>query len=277
MPKPTDPPNSSGMSTPTEFADRNGRAFSYRCWDEADVMLEAGAPGFAPRQLHFDHADSLYEISLMRGATIRGQLTRDGRPLANAPVSLLRARSPQTLSVLDGQATSDEQGRYEFQRLTPELPYWIFTPLAAAGRFGSVRAESTRAGKDGSATVAPELRANFGHTLAGRIVMPPGTSLAGRRLRLRLVRMIGYEESWSVEGADAVQTTVDTTGAFEFHGVPEERVRIAPELNGFKLADRLEAPLEYWTFDGSALITVRADLRDLKLPMAIVPPEIGDR
>lgn len=264
MPKPKDGPDALGRDAlgivgPSETTDGTGWALLFRCSDDADVTLEASAPGFAPRQMHFDHADSIYEISLVRGASLRGRLLREGHPLANTPVALLRVRGSARPNILDGQDTTDAHGRYTFRGLTPEVPYWIYVPLSAATKFGTVRAESIRTGKDGSVVEAPDLHANSGHTLSGRIVMPSGSSLVGQYIQLRLVRWIGYE-------ADAIKAAVDTNGVFEFRGVPEERMRIAPVVKGFGLGNQLEAPLEYFE-DGSALITVRGDHRNLKLPM----------
>ena len=249
------------------YTNRNGLAVGqHGCWLNDSVIVEASAPGFATLLKGFARPDSNFTLVLETGASVIGRVTQNGKPVLNAPVRLLRAERELADRSGDGETLTNARGEYRFDECVPGLRYWVFVPLSAQAVHGVFRAETVTAGSMGSVVRAHDLSARRGWRLAGRIVLPVGASLEGRQVRLRVVRMIGAGNDWSITGGDELFLPVDLDGAFEWRGAPEGKFWMNPYVAGFGLGSTSSA-LKYRRVDGAAEIDLRRDERDLEFQM----------
>jgi hypothetical protein len=140
---------------------------------------------------------------------------KDVLPAAGVVVGLAEHPANGAIFTRTRQTTSDEDGRFAFERVAANREFWLFArmaPLAAQNR-AAVRL-NFRSGREGGMTEVAELNLHPAHTLRGRVVFRDRPDqLPAVNVRVTRVGL-----------ADSQQAAMADDGSFAFAGIPSEPV-----------------------------------------------------
>ncbi len=196
----------------------------------ATMSVKVEARGFA--KLHYNDLPNrtAQEISLVRGAAVKGRLMRGQRPVAGATIGLVSVdRSMESFSGLYTIGT-DQDGYFLFANLPPRTAYFVYSTMAEAGRLNGVApARKIIVNGNGSTTDIGELAILPTHTIRGRFVTSDGKPIpAGTRA------MFSQESAWD----SLPNVEVASDGAFEISGVPAASVSMNIALHRYHPSEK---------------------------------------
>jgi len=200
--------------------------------------LQVEARGFAKRNIDLlPTGEMVHEIRLGEGATVKGRILKDGKPVAAVAVGLAQCDRSAGHFLGPNRIATDGEGRYTFVNIHPNDDYFVYTAMSDAPGPGTVR---RTVAQDGRGTL-PVQRITVGgdgttkdvgdgslvpaHRVSGRLVLAGGKPVpASTRL------LLSREEAWDTQSAVAA-----ADGSFAFAGVPEEAVRLYVRIPGYRL------------------------------------------
>jgi hypothetical protein len=199
-----------------------------------------------------------HRIEVPVGARVTGLLVHQGQPLPGnrvAVVQLLRDAGRHFIKAV--AATTDAQGRFEFDYLPPEEPYVIFS-LVGEGPQSTVittkRFKVSRSGQQrdlGALETIPSLR------LRGRVTLPENEKIP---TNTRVV--LGREPAW-----DLIASPVAEDGSFEVAGLPPETYVIRLDDNALELDP---SRLQYQQLERNSFgLRLRTSLEELVIPARV--------
>ena len=244
-----------------QFADAHGVAICEECCTaEGSHEVVADSPGFATGTVHGLGLDSVVVLRLVTGATVRGRVTRDGKPVAGARITMVGGPEIET----------EPDGSYEYVNLVPQSSYVFYTPMDHGKSAGATRSCYVVTGRTGTTTVAPDFLVRPVHTLRGVLVSPPGVSFPERTL-LFWSRTIKSQRGRD-DYYERPYLYVSPDGRFEITGLPEQTVRLEFTYPGWEFSPHSPPPF-LRSPDGAWLTwDVRSDLDGVRIPLALTPP-----
>ena len=226
-------------------------------FDTVDIEIHAAGyvgqafPDLAP-------GERVHPFALSTGTTITGQIVDDGKPIANAPVSIVQTnrfiRRDGSAFLKAVLAYTGQDGRFRFENMPPYEEYVVFSPVGIASRGPTLETHRFAAGGNGQSVDLGTLQRIEGSTLAGRIEMINGGDLP-ESVRVSL----GRNPAW-----DLIEIPVNEDGTFRIQKLPPEvydvRLRgpglIVFETNGdYLINDR----------DNSVAVPLKESVEDLVL------------
>ena len=114
--------------TPLTLTDDEGR-FEFTAGKGIDsIEFRVVAPGFAPAQLFWSPAeDDVPKAELGRGASFRGRLMLDGKPLPHVVLGLIQKNRFVPNLVTPAEVSTDSEGSFRFDNLPPDRDYALYT------------------------------------------------------------------------------------------------------------------------------------------------------
>jgi uncharacterized GH25 family protein len=204
----------------------------------------------SPGQDHF--------IRLQEGATVTGQIERDGKPLKDVMVGLVTKDREAGKYFHCDEIATDVSGRFMLFNVPPEREFvWFATMSSMAGQ-GAVKLKTFTTGKTGTQVDLGKLQVEPAYRISGRVVLTDDKPVpAGTRITL------GREDAW-----DTQESKLAADGHFEIANVPAESVGLSVRVRGYTFSTRNPSR------DYSGRITGRVDkdISDLTLLM-----DPGDR
>ena len=228
--------------------------------------LDVEARGFAKLKIELlSTGEKIHEIRLTSGATVRGQILKEGKPVSGIAVGLVQCSLNSQKFVGLYKIATNDAGRFTFVNVHPNDEYFVFTPMNETVRFGGILPLKTvTLGADGTASDAGELSLSpTFYRLSGRIVLTDGKAVPSG-LRLWLAREIGWDS--------ATSAVIAADGSFSFAGVPEETVTLGARIPGYRLAGKRNRFQQIR--EGTIAIFVDADKMGLEIffePEAAAP------
>jgi hypothetical protein len=156
-------------------------------------------------------------IRMTEGAAITGHLTRDGQPLAGARVAIMQRNRASSGYLGRVEIGTNEAGFFMMTNLGPNETYVVFTPEVSV-----VDPKLVTVGADGTSADAGTLTVGSGRRVAGRLVLPEGSSLPPGT-QVTLVGDLTATSRSITAGEDAT---------FAFEAVPAEPSRVMVKSAG---------------------------------------------
>jgi hypothetical protein len=194
-------------------------------------------------------------IVMTRGATLKGRIVRDGKPVAGVAVGLVQtSRSAQSF-LGELEIGTDADGRFTFLNVHPDDSYFVYGLISSLKDQGAVPVHRVEVGSDGSTSDVGDLTVVPGHRVSGRVLLsdekpvPPKTRL-----------LFSREGAW-----DSLAVELDGEGKFEVAGLPTERYSVNVSLKGYRISskNRSQDPNNPFQLVGS----IDEDIKGLKILM----------
>jgi hypothetical protein len=213
----------------------------------AEMILQVSARGMAPKLFTEPTGADRRTIVISDGATVRGRLMFNGKPVENAEVGLItheRRSGAMYPEILIG---TKEDGTFTITNVPPGR-IWMLYPkmesLAARGIGGQAVPLETK--DDGQEVDVGDIPLTAAHMLKGRVVVsdakpiPPGMRVT-----------IDADQAW-----DSQMAEIGPDGGFEFRGLPTGIYKVHAAIKGYHPGDGSS---------GEALVT--RDITDLVIRM----------
>jgi peroxiredoxin len=170
----------------------------------------------------------VHELKLTEGASVKGRLLKDGKPVVGAEIGICGAEREAGIYAGDFSVGTDKDGKFLLVNLPPNRDYYIYGKMASLREQGAVPAIRKRLIEDGSVLDVGDIKLAPGFKLAGQIRLTDGKP-APAKTRLLLSR----DEAW-----DSVLAEADNEGRFSFSGVPPEAIELSCRIKGYRLSER---------------------------------------
>ena len=207
------------------LAATNGEFFLSRDEPFTSVRLSVSASGLATLKLWLDASNTLQTIEMTAGATIRGRVLKDGKPLDKVRVGLVGKDRNSEVFAGDYTAETDTNGAFTFPHLPPDTSWNLYGLMNSLRKFGAIPSRLIQSGADGEITEAGDLSVVPSLKLSGRVRSRHGEALPkGFKVRL------GYENAW-----DSQESEVDDQGRFVFEGLPKGGVDLLLDDQDWRL------------------------------------------
>ncbi len=198
----------------------------------ADIGWEVGveARGFAKQLRVLPLNGKFQDIRMTEGATVRGRILKDGKPVPSIAVGLVQCNRAAGQFVGVYRIATNGDGQFIFLNVHPDDDYFLYTTMSDAARLGGILLpKRISVGADGrTKDVGGYTLTSAVHRVSGHVVLTDGKPVPPNT-RLLLSR----EEAW-----DSQSTVVAADGSFSFAGVPEEAVTLNARIPGYRLASQ---------------------------------------
>jgi hypothetical protein len=218
-----------------------------------EMILQVSARGMAPKLFTEPTGADRKTMVVTDGATVRGRLMANGKPVANAELGLItheRRSGTMYAEVLIG--TKDD-GTFAITNVPPGRIWMIYPKMeSVAARGIGTQAKPLETKDDGQDIDVGDIELHAAHTLKGRVVLsdgkpiPPGMHVS-----------VGADQAW-----DNQMVEIAADGSFEFHGLPAGVYSVHPSVKGYLAGS-----------DGFGVeALVNRDIANLVLRMTPAPP-----
>jgi hypothetical protein len=240
-------------SDPVVVSDDTGR-FSLSCVNGLSaVHAIAEARGLAKRWVHLvPGTDPL--IRLDDGATVKGRLLHDGKPVKDAVVGMITTERQSGICLHDFEASTDANGHFAIPNVTVAQNFYFFARMDSLSEKTALPLKTLKTSADGANIDLGDLPLTKGFRLAGRVVTTDGSPIPPQT---RL--FLGRDQAW-----DHSEAMLDSDGRFEFNSVAPEAVSISLRVKGYKLSKK--NPSLDW-LNGGIIGQVASDISDMTILM----------
>lgn len=202
----------------------------------AKVMILQVAPrGMASSLVTLTTGAGRQSITATDGATVRGRVVNNGKPLANIELGL-STHSRMSGTVFDDMRIgTNESGEFAITNVPAGRIYDLFPRMTALGEKGlSAEVTYVETKDDGQEVHIGDIQTQPAYTLKGRVVLSDGAAIpANIRVNLFLDRM-----------PDSQTVMLGPDGEFEFRGLARGVYSVSPAVKGYIPLDP-EKPLEF--------------------------------
>jgi peroxiredoxin/protocatechuate 3,4-dioxygenase beta subunit len=190
-----------------------------------DVEARGYAKGIFP---HLSTGGKVHELKLTEGASVKGRLVKDGKPLSGIEIGISGVEREASVYIGDYSVGTDKDGKFLFVNLPPNHQYLVYGKMASLRDHGSLPAVPKSIGKDGELLDVGDLIVAPGFKLAGQIRLTDGKPVPPKTRVL-----LSLDEAW-----DSVQTEADSEGRFNFSGLSSDSIGLSARIKGYRLSER---------------------------------------
>lgn len=192
-------------------------------------------------------------IRMRPGATIRGRVTREGKPAPGVTVAFIQKSRASSGFLGNQEIGTDENGRFVMTNLGARETYVVYAPMERTAN-GVIEPRVVNVGIDETSTDAGTLTIERGRRIAGTIVVPDGVTIPPKT-RIMLSTNLAADVQTAEVGSDR-------TFAFE-EAVVTDSLRLHARLPGLKLSRDSSA---YSPYDEQIVLNPAAcDWNDLRV------------
>jgi len=199
------------------------------------MILQVAPRGMASSLVTLTTGAERQSITATDGATVRGRVVNNGKPLANIELGL-STHSRMSGTVFDDMRIgTNENGEFAITNVPAGRIYDLFPRMTALGEKGlSAEVTYVETKDDGQEVHIGDIQTHPAYTLKGRVVLSDGAAIpANMRVNLFLDRM-----------PDSQTVMLGPDGKFEFRGLARGVYSISPAVKGYIPLDP-EKPLEF--------------------------------
>lgn len=197
----------------------------------AKIIVSVAARGMAPKLFTEPTGADRKTMSVAEGATVRGRLVYQGKPVSNAEVGLITHNRRSGTSYPEIRIGTQENGTFAITNV-PAGRIWTAYPkmesIAVRGFAGlPVDLETKDNGEEvnvGDIELAP------GHKVSGQVVLTDGKPIpSGMRVSL------SSDRAW-----DSQTALLPADGRFKFNGLATGVYSLSPAVRGYELPEGFE-------------------------------------
>jgi protocatechuate 3,4-dioxygenase beta subunit len=175
------------------------------------------------------------KIELGEGATVRGRVVQDGKPVADAEVGLIgqkRGGYGPALSIVgdpypEMRIGTQQDGTFAISNVPTGVQWFIYPKMESVAARGAAAPKVVLTARPNVVDVC-EFSLRPGYRLRGRVVLSDGKAVPdGTHISIT-----------SKRSGDAQTTVADAKGRFEFVGLPPGGYSISPSVKDYELADK---------------------------------------
>jgi hypothetical protein len=175
------------------------------------------------------------KIELEEGATVRGRLMLDGKPVSGAEVGLIGQKQGgfgPALSIVgdpypETRIGTQEDGTFAISNVPTGVHWFLYPKMESVATKGSAEPKICVTARPGELVDVGDISLRRGYRLRGRIILSDGKPLPdGMRVILISERI-----------RDTETALLDKDGSFEFVGLPKGDYSISPSVRGYSLAN----------------------------------------
>ncbi|MBM3765594.1 MAG: carboxypeptidase regulatory-like domain-containing protein [Acidobacteria bacterium] len=199
------------------------------------MILQVAPRGMASSLVTLTTGAGRQSITATDGATVRGRVVNNGKPLANIELGL-STHSRMSGTVFDDMRIgTNESGEFAITNVPAGRIYDLFPRMTALGEKGlSAEVTYVETKDDGQEVHIGDIQTQPAYTLKGRVVLSDGAAIpANIRVNLFLDRM-----------PDSQTVMLGPDGEFEFRGLARGVYSVSPAVKGYIPLDP-EKPLEF--------------------------------
>jgi hypothetical protein len=172
---------------------------------------------------------------LDNGATVKGRLVEDGKPVADAEIGMIgyeRGGFGPALKLVGDpypeiRVGTQQDGTFIISDVPTGVQWLIYSKMESVSTRGASEPKSCRTTRPNELVDVGEISLRPGNRLQGRVVLSDGKSIPdGMRVLLTSQRV------W-----DSQTALLDKDGRFRFIGLPEGDYSISPAVKGYGLSD----------------------------------------
>lgn len=197
------------------------------------IALQVEARGMAPKiAMNLATGGQRHRIIVTDGATIRGRLVQDGKPVPNAEVGLIARNSGWAANmklvgypVPEVRIGTNEDGTFAITNVPPGVEWYVYGKMASIAARGGAPIVECATKKDGEEIDLGDVSMTPGLHLRGKVLLSDGKPiLAGMRITITSDR--AFDSQTAVLGKD---------GAFEFSGLAKGSYKVFASVKGYSM------------------------------------------
>ncbi|MDB6125720.1 MAG: hypothetical protein JWQ71_4713 [Pedosphaera sp.] len=199
------------------------------------LQVNITAPNLAPAKLWLPETNILQTVELGVGATVRGRVLKDGKPLFGVKVGISGADRNSEVYIGHYETKTDTNGIFTFQHLPPQKQWWLYGIMASFKSHGALPPQRIDSAGHGESTDLGDLPVSPGLHLAGRVETRHGEPIP-KSLKVRA----SNNNAW-----DSQAVSVDAEGHFKLDGLAKGQLEISADQSGWRLAIKNRS-LDVW-------------------------------
>jgi uncharacterized GH25 family protein len=198
------------------------------------MLLSVEARTLAPKFAVLTTGPNRQDIQLSEGATIRGRLVRDGKPVGNAEIGLIAQErggfGPQFTIVgspySEVRVGTQEDGSFAISNVPTQVKWYVYAKMESVARRGATEPKACATTQPQEIVNVGDIQLRPGYHLKGRVLLTDGKSVReGMRVTISSERV-----------RDSQTVILDKSGRFEFLSLPKGKYSILPAVSGYSLA-----------------------------------------
>jgi beta-lactamase regulating signal transducer with metallopeptidase domain len=193
-------------------------------FDEADGAVSAA--GFATSLFeHWNSRETTNEVTLTEGASVRGRLIHDGKPVPNVEFRVDSFGRDTDSDAWAYFAVTDAEGRFLFTHLPHNRQCNLYATMRSLAGRGTVPTQAVSGFGDRSTNDLGDIKVQPAFKIAGRIQL-----LGGKPIPANCQIIVGRSADWY---EDAMPFPIGDDGSFQFAGVPAGKVTLSLWVPGY--------------------------------------------
>ena len=200
------------------------------------MLVTVESRSLAPRFATLVTGSQRQVIKLAEGATVRGRLVQDGRPVANAEIGLIGQNRGGFGPALEIEGDpfpelrvgTQEDGTFAISDVPVGVKWLVYAKMESVATRGAAEPKAVVTNRPREIVDVGQISLCPGYRLDGRVVLSDGKNIPdGMRVFLTSQR------AW-----DSQTALLDKDGHFEFVGVSLGEYSISPAVRGYSLPDK---------------------------------------
>jgi hypothetical protein len=172
-------------------------------------------------------------IELTRGATIKGRLVQDGKPVGDAEIGLIGQRRGgfgKKLTIVGDpypeiRVGTQQDGTFVISDVPAGVQWFVYAKMESVAPRGSSEAKTCLTPRAGAIVDVGDMQVGRGYRFQGKVILSDAKSVPdGMRV------IIISAHVW-----DSQTALLDKDGRFKFVGLPKGEYSISPAVKGYKL------------------------------------------
>jgi hypothetical protein len=202
------------------------------------MLLQVEARGMATKLVAVPTGAKRHSITVFDGATIRGRLVNQGKPVVRAEIGLIaqdKGGFGDNLKIIGNpypevRIGTQDDGSFLIPNVPVPVAWYVYAKMESIASLGSTNPVESSTIRDGELLNVGDLQVIPGHRLRGRVRLSDGARIPDQ---MRIT--IGADRVW-----DSQTVVIGPDGTFDFRSLPTGKYKIFPSIRGYRLQGQLD-------------------------------------